>query len=146
ATALCNLGSFSDALPLFVRALDLDPALLDAWSGKGMALGALGRHEAALLAFDQALALEPDCAAVWYSEGQVCRFSGRLEGRDPWISRLAPPVKGVVAAGSSPGVDLMRSELYEDAVRSYDRVIDEDRQSAVLWCNRGIVVVEMGMH
>ena len=68
-----------------------------------MALGALGRHEAALLAFDQALALEPDCAVIWYSEGQICRFSSRLEGRDPRISRLAPPVKGVVAAGSSPG-------------------------------------------
>ena len=101
-----------------------------------MALGKSDRHDMAMQAFDQALALNPDCAAAWYSEGPVFRFACQLENRITGVSRRSPINPDSVKEYKTRAFDLLRSDLFEDAVRAYDEEIGQDRPSALHWYNR----------
>ena len=59
ADALFLDGAKQDALPEYLKAADLNPKNVTAWSNAGAILQQLGRHEEALGALNKALALDP---------------------------------------------------------------------------------------
>jgi tetratricopeptide (TPR) repeat protein len=68
-----------EELACYDRTLAINPQFAQAWSDKGIALGALGRLEEALDCFDRALAINPQFARAWYNKGVALRSLGRLE-------------------------------------------------------------------
>jgi predicted TPR repeat methyltransferase len=68
-----------EALAAYERALAINPALAEAWLGRGQVLGVLASHEQALAAFDKALAIEPDLAEAWLGRAQVLHETNRAE-------------------------------------------------------------------
>lgn len=46
-----------------------EPEFAEAWLGKGLAKGDLGRHEEAATCFDKALDYKPDLASAWHNRG-----------------------------------------------------------------------------
>jgi Flp pilus assembly protein TadD len=64
-------GRVEAALDSYARALELDPANVDAYYNCGNALQALRRFDAALACYDRALALQADDAQVWNNRAAV---------------------------------------------------------------------------
>lgn len=69
-----------EAIRYFDRALELDPELVNAWIGRGMAVSSASRDAddaEALRCFERALELDPSCANAWFLKGCVLSFQGR---------------------------------------------------------------------
>ena len=69
ANGLLIQGRLEDALELFEEALDSNPRITLAWSGRGLCLIYLGRYEEAQDSYDRALALKPGMALAWKGMG-----------------------------------------------------------------------------
>jgi tetratricopeptide (TPR) repeat protein len=79
ADALYREGRPDDAIPLFDKALELNPREVRAWMGKGQCLATLGRHDEALGCYNEALVDDPQDAEAWYLMGDVLEKLGRYE-------------------------------------------------------------------
>ncbi|MCJ7496854.1 MAG: tetratricopeptide repeat protein [candidate division Zixibacteria bacterium] len=62
-------ATYSKALELYEKAIELKPDFAEAWSNKGAALIKLNRHAEALQAFEKAIELKPDDAEAWSNKG-----------------------------------------------------------------------------
>ena len=69
---------YGDALEFYDKVLELDSGYFNAWYGRGMVLGELGRYQDALDSYDKALELDSenvDC--LWLLPGKYyCNASG----------------------------------------------------------------------
>lgn len=67
--AQLSQDDYARALPLFERAVDLDPNYAEAWYQAGFSYGVLGRHQDALKASKQAAKLRPEWPATYVNIG-----------------------------------------------------------------------------
>jgi len=59
------------------KAIEINPNHAEAWYGKGVALGKLGKHEEALKCYEKAIEINPNHAKAWYGKGAALKSSGR---------------------------------------------------------------------
>jgi len=87
--ALYNMGNYhfykgepEKAVPLYLKALELDPSLAEAYNNLGSALFEMGDRETAAVAFAHAVRQRPDYAEAIFNHGAVLIELGRTdEGR-----------------------------------------------------------------
>lgn len=115
-TTLYRLRKYERALGTHQQALEIDPENVEAWSGIGIAYLGLGKYEQARDSFDQAQKIAPDNPQVWLEEALAIE-SGQ----------------GFAAA----------KEIYEEALRSYDDILDDNRNNATNWMGRGSVLLKL---
>lgn len=68
-STLSNQGNYTEAIPYFDRALEIDPNNKFAFDGKGNALYGLGNDTQAIQYFDKALAVDPNFKQALYDKG-----------------------------------------------------------------------------
>lgn len=115
-----QLDDLAGAVEDFTRALDRQPDLVLAYSGRGLCRRALGDFAGALADFDAVLRLEAPSAAVYINRGLTHK---------------------ALAQGIPSGDS--RSHL-EAARDDYDAALALDPQSAVALNNRGVVRLQLG--
>jgi tetratricopeptide (TPR) repeat protein len=71
-------SAYTGALKKFTRAIELEPAMHEAWNYAGYASRKLGDHRAALDAYDRALSLKPGYAQAIEYRGHAYLGLGRL--------------------------------------------------------------------
>ena len=79
AVLTSKLGRPDEALALFDRALNGNPAHPFPWLNKGVALEQLGRFDDAMASYRRATELKPDYVDAWCNLGNAACRSGRLE-------------------------------------------------------------------
>ncbi len=72
-------GRLQEAVRRFGQALELDPSMVEARNGLGVALGQLGRHEEAVQAFEKVLVARPEAAHVLSNLGFSQLRAGRMD-------------------------------------------------------------------
>ncbi len=70
---------YQKAIPIYDKALAVNPACTDCLNDRGLALFYTGDPQSALDSFDQAIALEPGYAHAWLSKGFVLVSEGRYQ-------------------------------------------------------------------
>ena len=80
ATAM-SLGQkkYSEAIILFDLILESHPSYVDAWIGKGMALGNEGDLTEALLCFNKATEINPENPSAWNNKGAILMEQGKYQ-------------------------------------------------------------------
>ena len=79
ANSLLIGGRIEESLENFEKALDGNPRLKMAWTGRGLCLMYLGRYEEALTSYDRALMLDPALASAWQGKGMSFEHLGRFD-------------------------------------------------------------------
>ena len=69
ANSLLIRGHIKESLENYEKALEGNPRLTMAWTGKGLCLMYLGRFEEALMSYEQALILNPSLTLAWQGKG-----------------------------------------------------------------------------
>jgi DNA-binding response OmpR family regulator len=110
-------GKYRDAIALFDRAIEIDPALALAWYDRGVCFRELRNDEEALRCFDKAAELGPDVEEILSTRAEMLKKIGILRGQ--------------------------KSAL-EGAVREFNRVLELNPNNAEAWNSLGVVVKEMG--
>lgn len=80
--ALRLLGKYDEAIPVYDRAIELDPQDVNNWYYKGLSLLKSGKYEESIKIFDKAIKLEqyPDSRRsynTWYHKGLALKALGR---------------------------------------------------------------------
>lgn len=93
ALALCSLGQQREAVPLFQKAIRIDPGFTDAQRNLAQTLILLGMADKALVLLDRLVAAHPEDEGAHYLRAQALSNLGRSEAAEAAASRaieLAP--------------------------------------------------------
>jgi tetratricopeptide (TPR) repeat protein/S1-C subfamily serine protease len=145
---LYRLGKYSQAVTAFERAISLQPNVLDAYYGKGLALLFMRNSTAALQAFDKAIML--------VSPGSESKFYYLWKYRSVTLKELNNLPSALVAISEAIRWEpqdntllnekahlLDRLEQYSAAIKIYDLIISKD-QKAWAYNNRGVSKSKLG--
>jgi len=120
AHALYFLGQDSEAIALYNRSLDLDPAQSNAWHQKGTIHLKQEDYEEAIAAYNQALNLQADYAPSWYKLAYCYALTGELDSALSHLQRavnLNPIFR--TRARMSPDFDILReNERFQALISS----------------------------
>ncbi|HSD59170.1 MAG TPA: tetratricopeptide repeat protein [Methanotrichaceae archaeon] len=81
------IGSYSEAVNLYSRAVQLDPSLAAAWLNLGNSLYFLSRYQESLAAYEAAIRLDPNNASAWQGRGQALLAQNRTDEAQDSLSR-----------------------------------------------------------
>jgi len=79
ANELLIQGHIEESLENYEKALESNPGIKMAWSGKGLCLLNLGRYEEALSSYEKALVIDPAYTLAWQGKGLSLENLGRYE-------------------------------------------------------------------
>lgn len=127
--ALRLLGKYDEAIPVYDRAIELDPQDVDNWYYKGLSLLKSGKYEESVKVFDKAIELDPYPDSrrsnyAWYHKGLALKALGRNSEAKAAFSKAKytlPAWIEFITFSRGEGFDAILI-LYNDA----DAVIDCD--------------------
>ncbi|MBY0511391.1 MAG: tetratricopeptide repeat protein, partial [Rhodospirillaceae bacterium] len=136
-------GAPQDALPLAVRALEMEPTA-EAHDLYGRILSKLGHYEEAAAAYRQTLALQPGVAGVHNNLGTALRRAGsgmEAEAHYAEAHRLQPDHPSILLNYATA---LAENDRLHDAIGAYDRLIALKPDYADAHYNRAAVLMSLG--
>ena len=92
---LVQTNRVEEAIPHFLRELELRPNESEAENNLGAALAKLGREAEALTHFERAVQLKPTYAEAWLNVGIARRDQGRVAEPGKFANWIAPPSRGI---------------------------------------------------
>ncbi|MDD1687087.1 response regulator [Methanoregula sp.] len=110
-------GKYDEAIPLFTRAIETDPAFAFAWHDRGVCFRELGRDEEALRDFNQAAKLLPDDEEVLFSRADLLNTMALQRGE---------------------------AKIFNAAIRALNRTLEVNPHHARAWNSLGICMKAMG--
>ena len=139
-------GDFIGAIASFDQALEIKPDFHEAWNGRGVALGNLGRLEEAIASWDRALEIKPDDHEAWYNRGIALRNLGRDEKAIASYDQALEIKPDFHQAWYNRGIALVNLGRYEEAIASYDRALEIKPDFHQAWHNRGVALDNLGRY
>ena len=117
ARILDKLRQYKEALETYQQVLKIEPQNTAALSGMGRAYIGLQDNHKALEFFKKAQTIKPDDPTVWLEEGNAIESSDAKAAQDS----------------------------YQEALRTYDEIVEKDQQNAILWSDRGNVLLKLNL-
>jgi len=144
ALALHQNGRPDQAIPLYERAIALQPNLAMAYRNRGLALMQLGQSQAALASFEAALRFTPNDYLALNSMGVILLGLGRLSEALTRFDHALALQPNDPTTTHNRGLTLMSLTRYEEARRSFERTLQLAPASVQTWVWRGKCCLELG--
>jgi tetratricopeptide (TPR) repeat protein len=110
-------GKYSEAIPYFDKAIQIDPNLAYVWHDRGVCYRELRNYTEALKNFDKAVELAPDDEEFLFSRAEMLKMIGILR---------------------------QRRDLLESAVKDLNRIVEKNPNHADAWNSLGVCSQELG--
>jgi len=121
----------------FIKLIEVDPKLAEAWAGKGTALSRLDRSQEALEAFEKAIMIDPKHEVAWVGKGMALsrldRSQEALEAFEKAI--IIDPKLAVAWAGK--GATLGGLHRTKEALEAFEKAIMIDPNFSEAWAGKG---------
>lgn len=134
---LYSKNKYELVLKVLDKAIELKPKYVEAWDGKGAALGQLGRYDEALRVFEKAIEFKPNYAEAWNGKGVVL---GRLRRYDEALDALNKAIelkRNFVDAWYNKGVTLYKLSRLDEALEAFDKAIELKPNYVEAWDGKG---------
>ncbi|MEG4203868.1 tetratricopeptide repeat protein [Microcoleus sp. Pol7_A1] len=136
------LGQYNDVVinsEQIIKLFPDDPNLWEFWKWRGFALMELKRYDEALLSLNQSLQLKSDDADTQLFN---CRTLYNLQQYDAALQSCnrSLEVKGLYSTLELKSLILLKLRRYEEALSSYNLVIQINPNDSEIWNNRGIAL------
>ena len=135
-----------EAVKLYRKAVEMEPELVSAWHGLGLAMGDLGRHEEAESAFRKVVELEEDDASAWSNLGVALGYLGRYEEAKNASRKAVELTPEKALAWYNLGVALGGLGRYEEAESASHKAVELEPELASAWNNLGTALGNLGRH
>jgi tetratricopeptide (TPR) repeat protein len=137
-------ADYRGALKYLSVATDVNPASIESWYYKGMALQKLGQHEKAVTCFREALRMHPvffeGLHDIGLSLTQLGRFDESLANFDKALAINALSWE----SHFNRGIALGALTRYEEEIESYDKALSLNPGDSRIIANRGVALAELG--
>jgi predicted O-linked N-acetylglucosamine transferase (SPINDLY family) len=120
--ALSALARWPDAVQAYERALEAEPALVDAWAQLGIARQRSGQLTSAIAAYRRALSLDPGSPGVHGNLGAALGEAGELTEAIRLLERARALEPDVIAHAVNLGLALDRSGRHAEAAVLLEQV------------------------
>jgi tetratricopeptide (TPR) repeat protein len=134
-----RLEQYEFALDAFDRALTLSPESAEIWNEKGVALSKLNRYEEANIAYEKAIVLH----GLPLEMSKVSEVK-RIEDKHFKVREGSPDEE--VEAFFQKGLQQCHSGDYVGAIASFDRALEINPNSHVVWQGRGTALSSLGRY
>jgi tetratricopeptide (TPR) repeat protein len=121
--AVGRQGRHEEVLPLFEKALALNPDDAEAWFNKGTALDGLERADEAIPCYDEAIRLKPDFAEAWFNKGTALALLDRYEDAIPCFNEAIRLNPRDAATWHNKGVTLLLLDQDKEAKHSFEKAV-----------------------
>jgi tetratricopeptide (TPR) repeat protein len=138
-----TMKNHQEAVNVYDRALQIQPAVAEISHNKGAALQALGRHTEAMSTLERALELKPELPEALFGKGLEFEYLGRHSDALSCFERATQLRPDFGIAWFKKGVTLSLLKRPADAVVAYDRALELQPELAVAWGNKGIALSAM---
>lgn len=136
--ARIELGQdYEQALADFEAALERDPELVVAWTGKGDALSGLGRYDEAIEAYDRALELDANQSDALSGKGWVLYYQQNYDEAVENFDQAVAVTPNDADLWNDRSLILYTLGRYDEAVESADKAIELDANHRFAWSNKG---------
>jgi tetratricopeptide (TPR) repeat protein len=135
---------YDGAIACFERALALDPRLVEAHTGLGLALQAKEKLDEAIDCHRKALALDPKNATPHINLGVAWREKGRLDKAIAHYHKALALNSRLAKAHYNLGLALSDLGRQDETIDCYERAIHLDPDLAEAHCNLGRALREKG--
>ncbi|MFH1011054.1 MAG: tetratricopeptide repeat protein [bacterium] len=144
--ALVWAGNYEEALVEFEQVVARKPDHAEAWCGKGVVLGNLGRNTEALQAFEKAIQLKPHGANAWNNKGgalgNLGRYTEALEACEKAI-QLKPDF---AEAWYGKGLALGKLGRNTEALQACEKAIQLEPDFVEAWFAKGLALGKLGRY
>lgn len=135
---------FQRAIPLYDRAIALDPARAEPYYKRANALKDVGRLEAAIASYDEAIERKPDYAYAFCNRGVVQQGLGLLPQALASLDRAIALEPTDAVAHYNRAMVLQESSRWGEAVASYDQAVALNPDFAEAQYNRALTLLFLG--
>lgn len=135
---------YEEALASYEKALQMNPELVNAWSGKGKTLDRLKRYEEALDLYDKVIQLNPDNYRAWFGRGYTLRNLQRYEEALAAYEKVLDLKHDYHHAWNHRSYILMRLNRYQEAWSCFEKVLKIQPDSSSLYYNQAFYYVAQG--
>ncbi|WP_404784081.1 tetratricopeptide repeat protein [Altericista sp. CCNU0014] len=142
--ALCDEGSFEEAIVSYDRALALRPEDAQAWFGRGNMAAALGCFEDAIASYDRVVELQPSDYQAWNNRGYSLHRLERYEAAIASYDNAIASKPDCYPAWNNRGYALYHLGRYEAAIAEFDRALDLNPSYPEAWNNRANALNALG--
>jgi tetratricopeptide (TPR) repeat protein len=118
---LCTRKRYTEALPLFERAIEHDPTDVEIRMWYGRILAELGRYDETLKVYQQVAERELDYARVWHDQGHTLRQLGRHEEAVAAYQKAVELEPHYISAWNNLGMSFNDLKRYEEALTAFRR-------------------------
>lgn len=139
-------GEYEQAIENYDWALTLNPELLEAWNGKGLALGNLDQYEEALECFDKAMELKPDDSDAWLNKGIIAGSHRRYKEARDYCDKAIELRADNCNAWFNKGVALINLAQNEEALECFDKAIELKPDYHEAWSNKSVILINLGRY
>jgi tetratricopeptide (TPR) repeat protein/serine/threonine protein kinase len=143
ANALRKLGQDKEALPIYSRAIDLDPTHVFAWNNGGALYRDMGQRDKAVADYSKAIDLDPKHVTAWYGRGTAYQGLNQPEKAVADFSRVIKLDKTNAKAWCDRGNAYRDLGQPQQAVADCSRAIQLDDNFAPFWFNRGQAYIRL---
>ena len=138
-------GRYEEAMPLYAKAVELDPGNVAAANNLGLALDYLGQHAEAVACFTAILSRKPGHIPALTNRGNAAWNAGGDDAASLTDHRQAATLSpGDPALHMNLGYVLHLSGRYEEALAAYDRALELDPALASARHDRGQLLLHLG--
>ena len=151
---------YPEALSHFDISIQLNPAFISAYKGRGSINANLGNHEEAVADYNTVIRLNPDDAAAYHNRGYAHFQLGKSKSSrgkaeearklyqaavEDWTQaiKLVPEYTDVY---NDRGVARLMLGDYEESIVDFDKIIQINPKSAKSYYNRGLAKEALGQH
>ena len=146
---LRSVGKGADleaAVAACTKAIELNPALAEAYNNRGNAKADLGQHEAALADHDRTIELNPTLATAYYNRGNTKRSLGQYDAELADYDRAIELNPTFAAAYNNRGYAKHALGQHDAALADLDRAIELAPTVAATYDSRGETKHALGQH
>jgi tetratricopeptide (TPR) repeat protein len=143
ANARRQLGDLPGAEEDFTALIGMDPAMADAWTGRGVLREIQGRYEEALADYEEALKLAPS-ASAWRNVADAHLGLGRVEEAEAGYTRAIELDADYLEAYLGRARARTASNRYPEAIADLDHVLEVDPDHPAALAQRALIRALMG--
>ena len=142
--AYFDLGNYTQAIPDFNRAIEIDPRFGEAYNNRGTAYGSLGNYTQAIADFNRAIEIHPRYGKAYYNRGFAYGSLGKSTEAIADFNRAIEINPGYGEAYNNRGTAYGSLGNYTQAIADYSRAIEINPGYGEAYNNRGVAYGSLG--
>ena len=142
--ALLIQYKYTDALPAFKRAIELNPNYALAWYNEGICLDYQEKFDDAIQAYDRAIELDPTFAAAWSAKGDSLQRLSRLDDAIQDYNKALElnPMEAYPSLAKAKVLDDLGK--HEEATEAFDKATEINPGYWAAWYFKGMHLYDLG--